>query len=535
MRVIFLLSLFLFLTAPLFLDAATFKVANYNVQNLFDLKKDGTEYPGYIPDTGCGWNEKTFRRKITHLAQVLQDLNADIIALEEVESENALLALRRRLAADGAAYPYSAITASKQTSVRCALLSRFPIAETREIIVPDSTARNILEVIVRVEGVPFTIFVNHWKSKSGPESRRLVYARALKQRIDRLPDDTDFILIGDFNEDYNEFQTFAKDVRLNDTGGVTGINQILKSVRGGHMVDELFLLRQPSNEYLYNLWLEVPQSRRWSYNFFGKKNSLDNILVSRGLYDSKGISYVDHSFHRFDPDYLFRDGAVFRWQRTRGGRGKHLGKGYSDHLPIYACFSTSPFSVGNSSRPSRGLGQPTSGNGAISNLYFLPTGELSVALKNCAVLWKRGTSCVIKQKGDRAIYIYRSGRALKRGRLYDLTVKSLNDYAGLREVTSVDAIHETGRVQDLSEYLLKFPLKSSSISLSLMQNEVIDRITGVYKRGYFYYDKGRSKVRLFFKDPSFRPKNGATVTIRGARIGFYHHPEIIIEDPEQIE
>ena len=43
------------------------------------------------------------------------------------------------------------------------------------------------------------------------------------------------------------------------------------------------------------------------------------------------------------PDYLFKDGTVYRWQMTERGRGKHIGKGYSDHLPIFAYFSSEPF------------------------------------------------------------------------------------------------------------------------------------------------------------------------------------------------
>jgi len=40
--------------------------------------------------------------------------------------------------------------------------------------------------------------------------------------------------------------------------------------------------------------------------FSERKTSLDSIIVSKGLYDNKGISYVDNSFDKFDPDYLFR-------------------------------------------------------------------------------------------------------------------------------------------------------------------------------------------------------------------------------------
>ena len=81
--------------------------------------------------------------------------------------------------------------------------------------------------------------------------------------------------------------------------------------------------------------------------FSGRQESPDNIIVSKGLYDAKGISYSDNSFSKFQPDYLFEGKTVYRWQRAESGMGRHLGNGYSDHLPIFAYFSTEPFSFKN--------------------------------------------------------------------------------------------------------------------------------------------------------------------------------------------
>ena len=39
------------------IEAKTFKVASYNLENLFDLTRDGTEYLEYIPNTGYGWTK----------------------------------------------------------------------------------------------------------------------------------------------------------------------------------------------------------------------------------------------------------------------------------------------------------------------------------------------------------------------------------------------------------------------------------------------------------------------------------------------
>jgi len=338
----FLLILIIVLGFVNSIEAKNFKIASYNVQNLFDITYDGTEYDGYIPDTAYNWNIGMLNIKARNIARVIKDLNADVITLQEIESKKSLVYLQKILFSLGIDYPYFAIADSKATTVKCAVMSRFPIIKKEEISVHNKFARNILKITLDIEGHFLVLFVNHWKSKKSPETGRIIYARALKREIDKLEDDTDFILTGDFNSDYNEFNTFRNKAKLNDTAGITGINHILKTIMGFEFVSEKNLMEQTNNEYLYNLWFEINQKRRWSYNFFGYKSSPDNIILSKGLYDKKGISYIDNSFNRFTPDYLFNRKAVYRWQRSERGKGRHLGKGYSDHLPIFALFTTEP-------------------------------------------------------------------------------------------------------------------------------------------------------------------------------------------------
>ncbi len=337
--------LFLFMFIPFMLFAFEFKVANYNVENLFDLKKDGNEYKEYIPNGKFGWNSEAYRVKLNNISKVLKDLNADIVALEEVENRNALKDLRAVLKIKGVNYPYMAIADSKKSTVKPALLSKFPIIKKREIVVGHSKGlRNILEVHLDIDGKELIVFVNHWKSKSTPESTRIRYAKALRKRLDQLKPDTDFIVTGDFNENYNEYLTIKKHRRLNDTRGITAINHILGTVLpDGEPVTEDIVKRVNSTKYLYNLWYELPPKWRWSHIFRREKGAIDNMILPHGMFDDKGISYVDNSFDRFRRDYFFKRGRIIRWQMANGGRGKHLKRGYSDHLPIYAIFRIGPF------------------------------------------------------------------------------------------------------------------------------------------------------------------------------------------------
>ena len=344
--------------------AKTFKIATYNLENLFDHTRDGTEYPKYIPNTAYGWTRKIANIKYTNIARVLKDLDGDVVALQEVESKKALIDLRNRLKALGTDYPFYEIADSCTTPVKCAILSKFPIIGKKEIHVDNKfegskidnkIARNILKITLDIEGNRITLFINHWKSKQGPESMRLAYARALRREVNKLKENTDFILIGDFNENYNEYKTFRNSGKLNNTGDITGINHILKTIKDSEMVNEKILTEQTENEYLYNLWYELNKRSRWSYKFFGKKGSPDNIILSKGLYDNAGISYCDNSFNKFQPNYLFNRKAIYRWQIAKKGKGKHLGKGFSDHLPIFAYFSTEPFNLKNCASVSRDI------------------------------------------------------------------------------------------------------------------------------------------------------------------------------------
>jgi endonuclease/exonuclease/phosphatase family metal-dependent hydrolase len=312
------------------------KIATYNVENLFDLQKSGHEYREYIPYTKSLWNDRNYKIKLKNIARVIKDIDADIIALEEVESLQALKDLRFQLKQDGLYYQYYKIADAKDTTIKVALLSKLPFVYTKEIVVGYSYAfRNILEAKFRVAGEDLYIFVNHWKSKSGPESMRIASAKALRQRIMQLPKDANVIALGDFNSHYEEYKTFRRKRKLNDTDGITGINHILGTINYQQKLKKP--LHVTTGEF-YNLWYDIDKKERFSYIYRGKYEVLDNILVSAKLLDDEGLDYKQNSIHSFHPAYLFNGKKIYRWQTTRSRVRKHKGKGYSDHLPVIATF-----------------------------------------------------------------------------------------------------------------------------------------------------------------------------------------------------
>ncbi len=513
----------LLLIIPILLQALTFKVASYNVENLFDMKYSGNEYKEYIPNSPQGWNMSTYRKKISNISKVLFDLKADIVGLEEVESRDALLDLKRAVKRRGLDYRYFAIADKKNSTVKTAILSRYKILKTREIRVSyKDSYRDILEVHLDIDGKIIIIFVNHWKSKSAPESERIKYAKALKKRLNELKCAKEYIVLGDFNSNYNENITFLHKRRLNNTHGKTGINDILQTFFNGKPVT----IKEAKYKcgLLYNLWYELPYSERFSYLYQGKKNTIDNILLPGSMFDKRGIDYIKNSFGVFKPPYLFNNGSIDRWQR-RYGYGKFTGRGYSDHLPIYAYFTTDKK---EHNFPQKIETKRSYKEVSIKELYSLPYLKKPVLLKDAAVIFKDRSGAIVKRLGDRAIYMYHFNRLLKKGFFYNIVVKDIKRYKGNLEVFSIVSASRGERVKELKRYYLHYK-KGMDLSKKRYQNEVLYKIGGVYKNHYLIYEKGK-KIRIFFKKKSFYMQNGKYLKLKLVKIiGYNGENEIFVD------
>ncbi|BCS96300.1 hypothetical protein DSLASN_19320 [Desulfoluna limicola] len=521
--------LFLFLQAPPASAQQQFRLVSYNVENLFDLTRNGSEYTGYIPHTGYGWNETAVKVKYANIASVLAEIGAHVAVLSEVENAEALRLLQDFLTTAGHPMAHGAVS-KRPTTVRCAVLSTFPITEVHEVTAGQER-RSILRVTLDIQGTAVMVYANHWKSKRGPESRRLPYARALAADIATLPPQTDYILAGDFNSDHNEWLSFLGEPRLNDTLGRTGINHLLGTMYNEAMATEEGVQKGQGSHY--DLWMELSPNRRWSYNFFGKKGSLDHILLPAAMYDDRGVSYVDGSFGRHAPDRLFHNGGIYRWQRAKKGQGRHLGRGYSDHLPIYADFIVGPFVAArgdDSDRENPASAMPRMDK-SVADLYNLPLGPANYRISGVVVLYKAGLNAVVKAPQGRAIYLYKAGEALEPGWVVDLTVTRLNDYYGLREVTSVADVVTHGKTNP--EPLFLKVNGNVDLRESDRVNEVVDKVCGLYRGGWLRYGSGRS-VRVYTVKGIKRPKNDTRICLSRVRIGFHKHPELVVDSQRQI-
>ena len=176
-------------------------------------------------------NKKNYKIKLNNLSYVIKNINADIITLQEIHSLKALKDLRFALKQKGLYYQYFSIADKKDTAIKVAILSKIPFVYSKELPVTNTYKhRNILETKFKINNKDLYIFTNHWKSKAGPESMRIVSAKALRKRVSQIGYDKDIILIGDFNSHYEEYIKFKRKRKHNDTNGKTGINHVLRTI-----------------------------------------------------------------------------------------------------------------------------------------------------------------------------------------------------------------------------------------------------------------------------------------------------------------
>ena len=365
--------LLLWFLLPVALAARPFTVMIYNVENLFDA--DGKAlFDDYEPQRYSRQHVLTKLRNITKaVAQIDEGRGPDIILFQEIEADQtpgatppdyaailqryagvkigAMLgarysaeiadlpaeALLLKAFADAGLTGYTVVAAENVTvaettnplAQKCVTFTRFPVQAVRSH--PTLDARAILEVQVEVDGALLYLFNNHWKSGAGDpvsEPTRVANARTLRARLDeilRTDPQADIVIGGDFNSQYNQKVRYPqmKVTGINDTLGSQG-NEL--AVRG-------------AQRDLYNTWFELPAAQRGSDTYRNEWGTLMQLLITRGLYDFRGVQYVDNSFAVVKVPGLNMDGLGLPVRWSFAGPG---GMGFSDHFPVLAKFTTVP-------------------------------------------------------------------------------------------------------------------------------------------------------------------------------------------------
>jgi len=281
---------------------------SWNVQNLFDGVDNGQEYPEFSVSSGK-WSRQLYELRLKNLVKIIEFNDPDIIGLQEIEGLSVLEDFSSRLKG----YSYM-VSTSSPGAIQLGLLSKYPIKRTGILKTynGDRLLRPILEVSLDIDGNELIIMNNHWKSKVGSfsEHLRLKSSSVLKKRLEELKD-KEVLVLGDFNENYNEYQrvykSFDTGLMYNNMGkGITVTDGILGK-----------------NE-LYTPW---PKSTfKGSYKYKGQWETIDNFFLNSKLLDKE--SFYFNSFIVDNRDFLFdKSGNIKKWYTD-------FKIGFSDHLPI---------------------------------------------------------------------------------------------------------------------------------------------------------------------------------------------------------
>lgn len=186
----------------------TITVGSYNVLNLFDAADD--------PYTADETTPPKPQPELEALARSIRTLNADVLALAEVENRGVLQQFVDLYLSD-MNYQAVLLEGNDMRGIDVAVLSRLPVGPVtshRHLRFPDTDGRpthfqrDLLQVRIEPpDGAPFDLFVVHLKSKGGEDDGgleiRLPEARQIRAILDaRLNADPDaaFLIAGDFND-----------------------------------------------------------------------------------------------------------------------------------------------------------------------------------------------------------------------------------------------------------------------------------------------------------------------------------------------
>jgi len=251
--------------------ATPMRVLTWNVENLFDSDDDPETFDPEPPPS-----EADVVRKLNDLEGVLRAVNADFVALQEVENE----AILGRLAAqvsDLGYDNYGLVDAFDGRGIDVAYMTRLPLASSPMVTshigerfpLPDGSddifyTRDALEVFVDVGGATVGVIIVHFRSmRDGGADIRQAEAAYTTQIAEARIDSglENILLVGD----------------VNDVPGSLPYEEIVGS---GALTD---------------LTLRVPEDDRWTFVFSGVRRQFDYIFASPAMEEAASDIIILHS------------------------------------------------------------------------------------------------------------------------------------------------------------------------------------------------------------------------------------------------
>lgn len=319
----------------------TYFVAWWNVENLFDEENspDRTEkLQRALGSSLNGWTPQLRDRKVEQLAAVIAEMNGkqgpDLLGVCEVENKPVLEQLRSAIQAklSGRKYAVAHADTRDRRGIDIAFvydkaLFEAPANERFQHVVMRRTAtREILQVGFKTKGKgnKFTVFGNHWPSRSGGRYESAAY-RAIAgetlayfhERVMELSENEMPVLaMGDFNDE-------PFDESLTHHALSTRQRSKVVAPRG----------RTPR---LWNLMWEIAGREEASLYFDNFGNLLDQFLVNKRMTVQGAPLQAIHNSVKIEDDFPgFAKKSPYPQPIPFGGMGKKVNKdGFSDHFPI---------------------------------------------------------------------------------------------------------------------------------------------------------------------------------------------------------
>ncbi|MGL4461480.1 MAG: endonuclease/exonuclease/phosphatase family protein [Planctomycetia bacterium] len=308
---------FLALFAALLVGAAPapsfggeFRIGCWNVENLFD------EYEEEMKPEATVLKEPDLRKKLKLDAEVIRDLNVDVLGLVEVENRDVV----RRLCTEslrGMGYDYHLVVEETDPrGIDVGIISKRPFL-AYSFALPMNT-RGLLACRFMVDGQPVYVLVNHWKSRiGGGADKRMAAAERTAEIVQKVIPEmeggrpTAVIVTGDLNDE-------ARDASVQHLLS----NGLIDSFEG------------------------APPRERWTIFYDDRAagkvllQGFDHMLITPNLKEGVGgVRWKSSEVPRYP--YLLKKKTIrgVEFEVPNDDDGAEIG--YSDHLPVVTTLETS--------------------------------------------------------------------------------------------------------------------------------------------------------------------------------------------------
>ena len=306
----------------------SYRVVFYNVENLFDTRKDSLKADGdFTPRGKMYWTKERYHWKILNISRALlaSERLPTIIGLAEVENRQVLFDLIRKTGLADGNYGIVHEDSPDARGIDAALLYNTTVfRELRSQFFPvelrkGETTRDILYckgVLREVDTLHF--FVCHFPSMRGGEAKsewkRVKAASVVRKKVDSIQScqpEAMIVIMGDMNGRAN--------TRAQQALGT-------KNPEG----------QEINSRDLYNTGYYLLGKMRGSYRFKGEWQTLDHVIVSGTLLDGKHGLRSSGRMEIVAFDFLMEEekGSFGKRPKPTYRGPKYIG-GYSDHLPVF--------------------------------------------------------------------------------------------------------------------------------------------------------------------------------------------------------